>query len=104
MARKLTSGPATDPELLILSSLSGGPKHGYAIMQDVAVFADVQLGPGTLYTAITRLVESGWIEPQAAAGRQRPYQLTGSGALHLKAQLERMQRFSEVGLRRLRTV
>ena len=103
MARKLTTGPGADPELLILSSLSEGPKHGYAIMQDVATFADIQLGPGTLYTAITRLVESGWIQPQAAAGRQRPYQLTGSGAAHLQAQLERMRRLSDVGLRRLRT-
>jgi DNA-binding PadR family transcriptional regulator len=103
MARKLTSGPAGDPELLILSSLAEGPKHGYAIMQDIATFADVELGPGTLYTAITRLVENKWIEPQQAAGRQRPYQLTAGGLEHLQAQLERMRRLSSIGLRRLRT-
>jgi DNA-binding PadR family transcriptional regulator len=103
MARKLTSGPAGDPELLILSSLAEGPKHGYAIMQDIETFAEVDLGPGTLYTAITRLVEHGWIEPQRAAGRQRPYQLTSSGLEHLQTQLERMRRLSSVGLRRLRT-
>lgn len=97
------SGPAGDPELLILSSLADGPKHGYAIMQDIMTFADVELGPGTLYTAITRLVENSWIEPQRAAGRQRPYQLTTKGLEHLQAQLERMRRLSRVGLRRLRT-
>jgi len=102
MARKLSSGPAGDPELLILSSLADGPKHGYAIMQDIATFADIELGPGTLYTAITRLVENGWIEPQRAAGRQRPYQLTAKGLEHLQAQLERMRRLSSIGLRRLR--
>src|ERR1700723_347611 len=103
MARKLSSGPAGDPELLILSSLAEGPKHGYAMMQDVATFSGVELGPGTLYTAITRLVDSGWIKPQRAAGRQRPYQLTTSGLEHLQAQLERMRRLSSIGLRRLRT-
>jgi DNA-binding PadR family transcriptional regulator len=103
MARKLSTGPAGDPELLILSSLAGGPKHGYGMMQDIAAFAGVELGPGTLYTAITRLVESGWIEPRGAVGRQRPYQVTAIGLVHLQTQLERMRQLSNIGLRRLRT-
>ena len=103
MARKLSTGPAGDPELLILSSLADGPKHGYAMMQDILTFAEVELGPGTLYTAITRLVESRWIEPQSASGRQRPYQITARGLEHLQTQLERMRRLSSIGLRRLRT-
>jgi DNA-binding PadR family transcriptional regulator len=102
MARKQVFGPAADPEILILSSLAAGPKHGYAMMQDIATFAYVELGPGTLYTAITRLVENGWIEPLGAAGRQRPYQLTARGFEHLQAQLERMRKISNFGLRRLR--
>ena len=69
MARKSTSGPASDPEMLILSSLAGGPKHGYAMMQDVSTFAGVTLGPGTLYTAITRLMDENWIEAVEASGR-----------------------------------
>ncbi len=104
MARKTASGPATDPELLILSSLAGGPKHGYAVMQDVALFAGVDLGPGTLYTAITRLVDEQWIEPLAASGRQRPYRITPAGLDYLRAQLERMRRLATFGLRRVRTV
>ncbi len=63
MARKPRTGPASDPELLILSSLASGPKHGYAIMSDVETFAGIKLGPGTLYTAITRLVEKKLIAP-----------------------------------------
>ena len=43
MARKLTAGPFSDPELLILASLAEGQKHGYAIMTDVLTFADVEL-------------------------------------------------------------
>jgi DNA-binding PadR family transcriptional regulator len=102
MARKPRSGPASDPELLILSSLASGPKHGYAIMSDVEAFAGVRLGPGTLYTAITRLVEKKLIAPQAAAGRQRPYRLTAYGAKTLTAQLDDMRRVASVGLLRLR--
>ena len=79
MARKPKAGPASDPELLILASLASGPKHGYAIMGDVAAFAGVSLGPGTLYTAITRLVEKELIAPESSPGRQRPYRLTAEG-------------------------
>ena len=53
MARKPASGPAADPELLILSSLASGPKHGYAVMSDIESEMDITLGPGTLYTAIS---------------------------------------------------
>jgi DNA-binding PadR family transcriptional regulator len=103
MARKSVSGPASDPEVLILSSLAGGPKHGYAIMLDIDAFAGIELGPGTLYSAITRLVENGWIEPGDVCGRQRPYRLTPPGLLHLQAQLEKMRQVANLGLRRLRT-
>src|SRR6185312_7729150 len=102
MARKPKAGPSSDPELLILSSLASGPKHGYAIMNDIESFADVTLGPGTLYTAITRLVEKKLIAPQAAAGRQRPYKLTAEGAKSLAEQLNDMRRVATAGLARLR--
>jgi DNA-binding PadR family transcriptional regulator len=102
MARKPRTGPASDPELLILSSLASGPKHGYAIMSDIDTFAAVTLGPGTLYTAITRLVEKKLIAPQASAGRQRPYRLTAQGAASLTEQLNDMRRVATVVLARLR--
>ena len=102
MARKAHAGPASDPELLILSSLAEGAKHGYAIMMDIEQFSGGVVGPGTLYTAITRLVEKGWIAPEAAEGRQRPYRLTGVGAAFLEEQLKHMQRVARVGLGRLR--
>ena len=102
MARKPRAGPASDPELLILASLASGPKHGYAIMGDVAAFAGVSVGPGTLYTAITRLVEKELIAPESSPGRQRPYRLTAEGAAALSEQLDTMRRLATVGLRRLR--
>ena len=101
MARKPRTGPASDPELLILASLASGPNHGYAIMVDIETFADVRLGPGTLYTAISRLVEKKLIAPQASVGRQRPYRLTAQGAATLAELLADMRRVAAVGLRRL---
>ncbi|MBZ5677428.1 MAG: PadR family transcriptional regulator [Acidobacteriia bacterium] len=102
MARKPKTGPASDPELLILSSLASGPKHGYAMMGDIEAFAGVTLGPGTLYTAITRLVEKKLIAPESGSGRQRPYKLTAEGATGLTEQLNAMRRVAATGLRRLR--
>lgn len=51
----------SDPEILVLASLVDGEKHGYAIMEDIQGFANVRLGPDTLYRAITRLEQRGWI-------------------------------------------
>jgi DNA-binding PadR family transcriptional regulator len=102
MARKPRAGPASDPEILILSSLASGPKHGYAIMTDIETFAGVNLGPGTLYTAITRLVEKKLIAPVSSSGRQRPYRLTSEGADALTDLLSDMRRVATVGLKRLR--
>ena len=69
-----------DPELLILTSLAGGPKHGYAIMADVESMTGLRIGPGTLYGAIPRLEQAGLAEPLEPADRRRPYRLTGQGA------------------------
>lgn len=91
------SGPAT----LILSSLAGGPKHGYALMQDIEAFAGVTLRPGTLYGALSRLEGIGLIESLEGDGRRRPYRLTQPGATALDAQLSAQRRVVDVGLRRL---
>jgi DNA-binding PadR family transcriptional regulator len=91
-----------DPTLLILTSLSSGPKHGYALVQDIGDFAGVQLGPGTLYGAIGRLEERGLIEALEPSGRARPYALTESGREDLQAMLDELRTILEVGSSRLR--
>ena len=65
-------GRFADPSVLILTSLSDGPKHGYAIMTDVAAFSDVRMEPGTLYGALSRLEKRGWIRPLDTDGGRRP--------------------------------
>jgi DNA-binding PadR family transcriptional regulator len=92
----------TDPTLLVLASLADGDRHGYAIMTDVRQFAGVELGPGTLYGAITRLEARGFIKALPAVDRRRPYRLTSAGRQHLEAQLAALEPVVKVGTRRLR--
>ena len=92
----------SDPTLLVLSSLAEGDKHGYLIMQDIERFAGVRLGPGTLYGAITRLEEQGWIRGVASDDRRRPYTITGAGRAHLDEELAELERVVRTGRRRLK--
>jgi DNA-binding PadR family transcriptional regulator len=92
----------TDPAILILASLADGDKHGYAMVQDIERFADVHLGPGTLYGALTRLEELGWIQPLEAEERRRPYRLTALGRSVLEEQAKGMDRVVRAALRRLK--
>jgi DNA-binding PadR family transcriptional regulator len=92
----------TDPTLLVLASLAGGDKHGYAMMEDIQQFAGVRLGPGTLYGAITRLEEQGWIAPVASDDRRQPYRITGAGRVHLEAHVSALTRVLKTAARRLR--
>ncbi len=94
-------GRFAEPALLILVSLSDGPKHGYAIMLDVESATGKPLGPGTLYAALARLEERGLIEALPPVDRRRPYRLTGAGATVLQAQLHELAAFAKLGLQRL---
>lgn len=92
------------PRILVLTSLAGGPKHGYALLEDIAAMIGMRLGPGTLYGAIGWLEEAGWIEAIASDDRRRPYRLTESGSQALHAELSRYQRIVHLGLHRLQEV
>lgn len=69
------------------------PRHGYDIMKQVAVDSDgkIKLGPGTLYGALKRFLDSGLVMEldQPADPRRRYYQLTGTGQQRLQAELTR---------------
>jgi DNA-binding PadR family transcriptional regulator len=96
-------GRFADPSLLILTSLAEGHKHGYAIMTDVAAFSGVQMEPGTLYGALTRLERRGWVRPLATQERRRPYQITAAGQSVLAEQLSSMQQIVRIGRQRTAT-
>src|SRR5271163_5295488 len=84
-------GHYSDPPLLVLAILAGGPKHGHAMIEDVVRLCGTRLGPGTLYGAISRLEQHGWIEPLPPEERRRPYRITGEGLRVLRARLTTLQ-------------
>ncbi len=92
-----------DPSLLILTSLSSGPKHGHALLLDIERFAGVRLGPGTLYGAISRLERRGLIESLDVHDRRRPYQLTPAGNAELADSLSGLRRIVDTATQRLTT-
>jgi DNA-binding PadR family transcriptional regulator len=94
-------GRFSDPALLILASLAGGEKHGYAMMEDIEAMSGVHLGPGTLYGALARLEQAGLIEALPADERRRPYQLTAQGKTFLRQSLTSLKNFVSLGLMRL---
>jgi DNA-binding PadR family transcriptional regulator len=94
-------GRFSEPALLILISLADGPKHGYAMTEDIARIADLRMGPGTLYGAIARLEARGLIEPAGAEDRRNPYRITGLGEKALRARLAAIQNVARIGQRRL---
>ena len=96
-------GRFADPSVLILTSLSDGSKHGYAIMTDVAAFSGVRMEPGTLYGALSRLEKRGWIRPLDTDERRRPYQITAVGQSVLAEQLKTMQQVVRTATRRTAT-
>jgi DNA-binding PadR family transcriptional regulator len=98
------TGQYSDPPLLVLASLANGPKHGHAMIEDIARLCGTRLGPGTLYGAISRLERQGWIEPLAPEERRQPYRITSEGLHVLRAKLTTLQRFAKAGLRRLETL
>jgi DNA-binding PadR family transcriptional regulator len=96
-----TLGRYAGAATMILASLAGGPKHGYALTKDIEAFAGVRLAPGTLYEALGRLEGQGMIEALDSSDRRRPYQLTAAGAAALRAHLDDQRRVADVGLQRL---
>jgi DNA-binding PadR family transcriptional regulator len=94
-------GRANEPSVLILTSLAAGTKHGYALTKDIAEFAGVALGPGTLYGAITRLEQRGLIEPTEGDARRRPYRITAQGRTALAQAVRDMRTIADEGALRL---
>ena len=97
-------GRYSDPPLLVLASLAGGPKHGHAMIEDIVALSGTRLGPGTLYGAIARLERLGMIEPLPSSERRQPYRLTPLGAQRLRAQLATLGQFPREGARRLKAL
>ena len=94
-------GRTQDPTILVLTSLTAGPKHGYSLIQDIEAMSGVSMGPGTLYGVLARLEQEGLVEALPAEDRRRPYRLTAHGAATLRERLETIARVARIGLARL---
>lgn len=98
----------TEPVLLILVSLADKPRHGYALLKDIETLSNgrVRLSTGTLYGALSRLLEDAWIErfdQEDTSRDKQAYRLTRSGRKQLQLELDRMKHLTRAASARLRT-
>ena len=99
--------PLSEPVLLILMSLAGQPRHGYALLKDIESISQgrVRFSTGTLYGALARLLEDGWIErfeQEDTSREKQAYRLTAAGRRQLQMELDRMKQLTRAGMARLR--
>jgi DNA-binding PadR family transcriptional regulator len=98
--------PLSEPVVLILTSLASEPKHGYALLKDVEQLSGgrTRLSTGTLYGAIRRLLDDGWIErfEQRDTSRDKQaYRLTAKGKVQLHFELARLRQLLHSAANRL---
>jgi DNA-binding PadR family transcriptional regulator len=96
--------PLREPTFLILLSLSPGPRHGYAILKAVEDLSDgrVLLSTGTLYGALQRLLDQGWIQravdpqPNDTGRERKAYELSEPGHKVLAAEVVRLEKLVRI--------
>jgi DNA-binding PadR family transcriptional regulator len=99
--------PLSEQVVLVLLSLAEQPRHGYSIMKDVEQMSGgrVVLSTGTLYGALQRLLERGWIErlkeEDDSARDRRVYRLTTRGRRNLQLEVQRMKQLTRIAARRI---
>ena len=99
--------PLSEPVVLILASLAEEPRHGYALLKDIEELSGgrVALSTGTLYGALRRLLDDGWIrrfEQDDTSRDKQAYSLTASGRRRLDAELDRMKQLTRAASLRMR--
>lgn len=101
MAKSTSNAPLTPAVLHILLALSTKERHGYGIMKQVESDSEgkVNMGPGTLYGSIGRMIEAGLIresnkkiDPEMDDERRIYYKMTGLGQKALAAELQRYRK------------
>ena len=106
MARTPTPGdgpPLSAAVFQILLSLADGDRHGYGVMLEIEERTDgrVRLGPGTLYGALKRMRDDGWVEEleeeegEDGAERRRQYRLTAKGRKVARQEAQRLEELVE---------
>lgn len=90
--------PLAPRDLLILSILSEGPRHGYGIIRTVEQRSEsgVLLDPANLYRVLRRMTRDDWLHEVAGqgedVGRRRTYAITVTGRAVFRAEVARLER------------
>jgi DNA-binding PadR family transcriptional regulator len=87
--------------------LADQPRHGYALLKDVENLSGhrIWLSTGTLYGAIHRLLNDGWIErfeQEDVSRDKQAYRLTRTGRMQLRLELDRLKNITKTASARLR--
>ena len=101
MAKIPQKTPLSPPAFHILLALAEGPLHGYAVMQHL-IDAGIKVGPGTIYGALHRMQDAGWVEQAGAEKARGPlkqrqsYVLTKEGRAVLRHEARRVVRAADL--------
>jgi DNA-binding PadR family transcriptional regulator len=98
--------PLTASELLVLTMLSGGERHGYGLRQDIDAHTEgrVRIEAGNLYRTIRSLEQKGLVEEAGEKARQPDderriyYRLLPFGRRVLAAELTRLRALIQIGV------
>jgi PadR family transcriptional regulator PadR len=96
-------------DVLVLKTLSWGPRHGYAVAAWIrdTTEDDLQVEEGALYTALHRMEKRGWIESEWGLSennrKAKYYELTPAGRQQLRAQTTRWTRYAQAVFKVLQT-
>jgi transcriptional regulator len=87
-------------DLLVLKTLSWGPAHGYSVARWIQQLTDdvLRVGEGSLYPALHRLEERGWVESEWRRSennrKAKFYKLTPQGRAQLRSESESWNQFA----------
>ncbi len=101
MAQTPQKTPLSPSAFHVLLALAEGPLHGYAVMQHL-IDAGIKVGPGTIYGALHRMQEAGWVEQAGAEKARGPlkqrqsYVLTAEGRAVLRHEAKRVVRAADL--------
>jgi DNA-binding PadR family transcriptional regulator len=100
--------PLSEPVFFILASLASEPRHGYSLLKEIEALSEgrVRLSTGTLYGALRRLLDDGWIErfqTEDTSRDKQTYRLSEMGLTVLQQERDRLKQLSRIATSMLRT-